>query len=1783
MAPKSTISQTVDKINYKISQDVLETSNTSRILKMMSKSEFLKKTLSQDNQVDQNIKDNTNIFLMLSYLFQSITNKGLYTHEIVNYLVDEIDKIVKQDQKLKNALPELLAEYITVIHMDYSKSFTNNKYKHAKFLMNKQFANSYYEKINTEQNKSIEESYNLNNFLNFNSSSNSISAVKKTVNVHKADGKVVDPTREEPSISAVLLNSDYLRCGAKNALELSAFFNIIPTLEYAKAYPYFNASFILPSVSKSDVTQVFKTATLNQFMFGSLPSSDVTENYNSFENVIVNDQDKIGVKTNLSVFTSPQTMVNMDEKVGHNDYVQADQNQLRITSIHDKTRPFMTLKTFTIDVSPTQGLMSFKTGKMSLVLHDRTRMTDIAPFIKPDLFGSFGAEILVEYGWKHNQGEEKDNFGNYKNPIGSFLNSSRTVEKYMITNSQFSIESNGQVNINLSIAMKGPIDIRQTEISADSEKALQENKLSLATSAYNNNKNSFFRAIKLPSFLASDTDFNQAVALSAPVYKKKTLNAEQKRKLEKFKTEASGLAGFLKTVTFESGKLTFKKETLKRRQTLLDKYFGKTFTSLLKQSSDNKNIVYTNAALQADPESQITALRSTLLNIKKTIQSILDDDERREQNVRSYVESLIGGITTDYFKSKLLSDTISKYKKKEEAKDIEIIGDNYVTLGAIITSLVGTHMSSTGKYNEIQMVYHTVNKQCGLASRIYSKEGVTLNIASIPVEKNMLEAFLKDLFTQKTVLTLESLISQIIVKFVMTKDNPMYGLSDLYRRKEEYSDPVKPVYKNKKFKTRSSLKTPEDRLNYFYYGSDKEIYDVDPKVIPPSIHLSFDTLARANFEGSDTNYEDTICRINIYDRNDNPYQELSTLYNATVMGQSNNINSTLKKAATFLQKYNHIEELKKSLAKAKDKKPIDKKLIKSLKSRINAEIIELGGTDNVGQSAAAIDSRIKKFIVALTDDSDGKRPIFQKIIKDNKTFYTLNRKNIGEIKEKYKKIIPTATFATQNTSLINASVATVNEGKLNTVYITRADRNDQQRLNSKVVVDMPLRILPAQASIEVFGCPWINFGQFIFLDFETGTTIDNTYAVTGIQHTISPGVFRTNVSLSYGDVYGKYQGYADVLSQLLPEDVSGDASENAQPKAEETTKKQKQKQAKAVRQSNTQQTDSTETGNQPQTTAASTTSGENQSADISQAESVDQSPTPTESATSEDLGAAEETEKTGGNQFVQRPISPSSAIPQAIIQTSSIEEKINAFLELYRIGFSQERLIHFDIAEISVAYLPERHLFRKTQFSNSNWNDFDKINDNRLYLNAPDYNKSKRYISYQKQGDFENIKNYYTGVFQNSKNDTITILKQAAQNQSTTKITIKNKNQKNNTSLQIKLKNNDILKKIETSQEEAVDVGYLLSVLISINKNRLKNAIVLNDLFFKNINETFASISKRSSFVIPTLIKEDFYKRLDSDWKKRNRLFLLKYQEKFLELTSGAEKQFYNNIKNNTDFKYDLTKLYVVIYYGSEGRSWVQYECNLEFKDIAILGETEANFIFDKSRSNHTTINVNHYERIGNILYLGKVTSFKFKKISENMSDSQSGNYINYLSISNFKVNNDLLDLARNHSNFKSQGKFRAFDIGARYASCIQFFRYDHFNNILGKPSTQKSRNGNDNIVFIEPNDSELMENLKSVLLDNFSPAPTMQSKKSEEYYRTRNLRIKSYFANVIYDVFEVMSRFIDDGLRNYISYHESADKRARSEMLRAIYGDDLRGVPPQNFTDEQVRHWREHKKIIKK
>lgn len=932
---------------------------------------------------------------------------------------------------------------------------------------------------------------------------------------------VILARKSNPSMAYILVDEPNLRIGTRNSLELAVFFNSLSTIELSKCQPYFNATFILPSFTTNTKSsfKAYKTASITQFFDGTpIGNSVTTENYRKIESSFERDvsttrgnkmQD--AVVSNLSSFTMPQTVNKFTEKfIGHNSNVEVntDMNFLRATSVHDITRPFMTIKSFNIDVAPTQGLMSFKTGKLSIVLHDKTRMMDIAPFVKPDLFGSFGAEIAIEYGWSHSDAGEKESF------IGKFLNNSRAVEKYIITNSSFSMDNNGQVNIDLSIAMRGPIDMKTVTINSDPS-------MELKTSAVLSKEHSFREAVSDATLVLAEvheeftsklrSELNAAGNSTASIRKSTMPIANQIiTNIGNFKRFNASISAAI-----NAGDIKDIINKIKHKVPGMDRGFifsdgdGATSVGIANALTDTGDVDVMKEVLEA-ASKYFSSINTHYISVK-TDAEIAED---------SLLAKIIGGLNNiDPFYNKAWLNDFRKLlgdnNPREDGITIQGISTTtgptaYVSLGSFITGLIGTHLACTGKFDEIQIVSYTANENAGLFAN--------KNVSSLLLPRKDLVTFLATIFQNGTTFTIEGIITQVLNRYVSTRTQICYGLSSFYER--DAAGNTKP--KNEKINIQT--KKINDQLRKIYHQQTKDelvpndhdtgtITLDDVKFAMPKVSFTFDTLTSRK-----SGYEKTICRISIFDKNNNPFGSINSIMKnvydkgvITVAAQLNkqraNYKSGLRITNKDLKDSSKSKAEKKKIRSGKQAQKITKEMFFQKSWRLIQNLIDDG---------------------KLVELSDG---IYE--IRDQFKLDTM--------KSHFKRIMPSLTYGTQNSAIIDATISTVNEAKLNTIYMTRSDRaaDNKNLISAKVGFqkDLPLRVLPAQASVTIFGCPFVNFAQYIFLDFETGTTIDNAYAITGIKHDLTPGKFTTQLTLSYGDVYGKYENAAATLARTISDIV----------------------------------------------------------------------------------------------------------------------------------------------------------------------------------------------------------------------------------------------------------------------------------------------------------------------------------------------------------------------------------------------------------------------------------------------------------------------------------------------------------------------------------------------------------------------------------------------------------------------------------------------------------------------
>lgn len=250
-------------------------------------------------------------------------------------------------------------------------------------------------------------------------------------------------TKDSPNLSVICLKNTKLTPANKETNSLTAFFNIIPTIEFTRAIPFLSVQVLTPRPPIDEDGRLNTLSSL-KFLLGAEQTEEGTATRQMAEGLAIGDGSSL---SGMELFTMPQTFVNADSN---------DDPTLRTTPIIDIFRPLLSLDKLQLKVSPQEGAISFKTGELYLTLHDRSRLTEIAELVKPDLFGK--TELLIEYGWSH-----PDDDGT--NVFGSLLNTMRVKEKFGVYNSSYEFDDVGQAKIKLDIAMKGATDFFNINIS----------------------------------------------------------------------------------------------------------------------------------------------------------------------------------------------------------------------------------------------------------------------------------------------------------------------------------------------------------------------------------------------------------------------------------------------------------------------------------------------------------------------------------------------------------------------------------------------------------------------------------------------------------------------------------------------------------------------------------------------------------------------------------------------------------------------------------------------------------------------------------------------------------------------------------------------------------------------------------------------------------------------------------------------------------------------------------------------------------------------------------------------------------------------------------------------------------------------------------------------------------------------------------------------------------------------------------------------------------------------
>jgi hypothetical protein len=862
--------------------------------------------------------------------------------------------------------------------------------------------------------------------------------------------KFDDYMSKKKKLGVILSRSAYIAPAARNAERVEMFMSSIPSIVMSRCVPFLDVEFSFDRPQTLDAG--LRTMSQMKFLLGSAPGglSGPDETMAKLQRMVtgIGDQQHEISSAGMEMFTSPQTLVNPTPLPYGSRYAD----------VIDPFRPFASIESFTINVTPTVGMYSYKKGNLIFKLHDRSRLAEISDLIQPQIYTS--TTVWVTYGWRH-----PDEPGN---PYAEFINNNMLVrEAYGIVNSGFSFDQVGQASITLELFTKGVTEMRSI--------ALPDTRL--ATSK---------RIEELMGQIEQykrDLNITPAEGLSKEIRATQIIDSAERGEYPDFSTEEVKNAITALDNSFRAPGGKFNHDAADGLVKALREMYkpdakGKTFDTKERVKNEATNVV-----------------KSMFTEVQSGLDPFLPSSDKWNQFKGE------SGVTADHPYIKLIEAYNTSKSDVTTLGPKAVFNRKLVSFGKLFTTFAGQLIMSIPNIDELQVFFYAFNDHAGQAA--------CTNIAEFPINMPVFLYQYRDHVQNKGSerITLEEFLQLVVQSQIDDHRSVAYGFSQYF----EPFDPANPhdEKQKKETKTDPNHPTPSFESDYAGFTSGRGPFQ------KPVISMYVETVYKANdgsknvdllrtFElratesGSEnlrSNDYSRIMRIHISDKQANPYNVAAKLLRSDVGGSPAyyEINDNFVQSFTANQQH-------------------------------ALQNIGIDSTTKLSD-AVAIENGIMKLVMG----ADSKNP---------KSF------NNDEFKRLVSKMVPSIIYGSNATNVREASLASKQDPLLSTVQMmgAKAGRPNTTQPNGSGQSGMPLRIIPASMTMSTMGCPLLTYGQLFFIDFNTGTTIDNLYGLTGLTHTISPGKFDSSMTLTYYDAYGKYEGAPTIVNYLktleVPQPVS---------------------------------------------------------------------------------------------------------------------------------------------------------------------------------------------------------------------------------------------------------------------------------------------------------------------------------------------------------------------------------------------------------------------------------------------------------------------------------------------------------------------------------------------------------------------------------------------------------------------------------------------------------------------
>lgn len=421
-----------------------------------------------------------------------------------------------------------------------------------------------------------------------------------------------------------------------------------------------------------------------------------------------------------------------------------------------------------------------------------------------------------------------------------------------------------------------------------------------------------------------------------------------------------------------------------------------------------------------------------------------------------------------------------------------------ISLGTLIMNFVAKPLAKlpnqTGsgtKFEEVQVFFYNFNEKAGMMSQC--------NISMFPIYTDF---FAKEYARTRLEsasramrLTVSEFISFVANKMIDDPMNPAYNMQDLYKRASqtgnnstslEYANSTEGNGNNRS----RSMSADEFNRKLERKMLDPELGNVSgsPDFVMPQITFEMEAVPSAK------DIQKTILKIHVFDRACTPNSALRDL-----LGLSNSdMMSTLHALPGDADNATQLAEQEAQRARTPGTTRI-----------------------NLRRNWEGIHREILSYAVAqgIVDVVRGTNP--------EQYYYTGGPARLKRLVSKY---MPHIIYGAMGSNIKSANISSKQDPLLATINMQRSLNGDPVLPNGEQPGGVPLSIYPVDLSITSLGCPLLRYSQEVFVDFNTNTTADNIYYITGLTHRFEQGSFESTIKFTANDAFGQYRNFANQLN-----------------------------------------------------------------------------------------------------------------------------------------------------------------------------------------------------------------------------------------------------------------------------------------------------------------------------------------------------------------------------------------------------------------------------------------------------------------------------------------------------------------------------------------------------------------------------------------------------------------------------------------------------------------------------